>query len=41
MSVASDDPSPLYAPSKRVFPQSVSGTYRRIKWVLLVVTLGI
>lgn len=33
--------TPLYAPGKRVFPQSVSGTYRRIKWVLLVVTLGI
>jgi cytochrome c oxidase accessory protein FixG len=41
MSVASDEQGPLYAPSKRVFPQSVSGTYRRIKWVLLVVTLGI
>jgi cytochrome c oxidase accessory protein FixG len=33
--------APLYAPGKRVFPQSVSGTYRRIKWVLLIVTLGI
>jgi cytochrome c oxidase accessory protein FixG len=32
---------PLYAPSKRVFPQSVKGTYRRIKWIVLAVTLGI
>ena len=32
---------PLYAPAKRVYPQSVQGTYRRIKWILLVVTLGI
>jgi cytochrome c oxidase accessory protein FixG len=32
---------PLYAPAKRVYPQSVQGTFRRIKWILLVVTLGI
>ena len=35
------DDGPLYAPSKRVFPQSVKGTYRRIKWIVLAVTLGI
>jgi len=41
---AADDSSrdgPLYAPSKRVYPQSVRGTYRTIKWIVLVVTLGI
>ena len=32
---------PLFAPGKRVFPQSVSGTYRTIKWIVLAVTLGI
>jgi cytochrome c oxidase accessory protein FixG len=37
----SSDDGPLYAPSKRVYPQSVRGTYRRIKWILLAVTLGI
>jgi cytochrome c oxidase accessory protein FixG len=40
-SVDTNDDGPLYAPSKRVFPQSVKGTYRTIKWVVLVVTLGI
>ncbi len=35
------DDGPLYAPSKRVFPQSVKGTYRRIKWIVLAVALGI
>jgi cytochrome c oxidase accessory protein FixG len=33
--------NPLYAPSKRVYPQSVRGTCRTIKWIVLVVTLGI
>jgi cytochrome c oxidase accessory protein FixG len=37
----SDGDGPLYAPSKRVYPQSVRGTYRTIKWIVLVVTLGI
>ena len=37
----SDRDGPLYAPWKRVYPQSVRGTYRTIKWVVLVVTLGI
>jgi polyferredoxin len=40
-SASGNGDTPLYAPGKRVFPQSVSGTYRRIKWVLLAVTLGI
>ncbi len=32
---------PLFAPSPKVYPQQVSGTYRRIKWAVLFVTLGI
>ena len=36
-----DADGPLYAASKKVYPQSVSGVYRRIKWILLCVTLGI
>ena len=39
--VESDSDGPLYAPAKKVYPQSVSGTYRRIKWAVLFVTLGI
>ena len=31
----------LYAARKQVYPQSVSGTYRRIKWAVLILTLGI
>jgi cytochrome c oxidase accessory protein FixG len=33
--------SPLYAPRRKIYPQSVHGTFRRIKWALLLVTLGI
>src|SRR3974390_2172401 len=38
-----DDPAdePLYAARKKIYPQHVSGTFRREKWQLLVVTLGI
>ena len=32
---------PLYAPARKVFPQSVKGTFRRIKWALLLVCLGV
>ncbi|QXX76512.1 cytochrome c oxidase accessory protein CcoG [Methylovirgula sp. HY1] len=31
----------LYAAAPKIYPQSVHGTFRRIKWALLVVTLGI
>jgi len=31
----------LYAAAPKIYPQSVHGTFRRIKWVLLAVTLGI
>src|SRR5581483_8101625 len=36
-----DGEGPLYAPRKKVYPQSVHGTFRRIKWAVLLVTLGI
>ena len=32
---------PLYAARKKVYPQAVSGTYRRIKWIVLILTLGL
>jgi cytochrome c oxidase accessory protein FixG len=32
---------PFFAPSPKVYPQQVSGTYRRLKWIILFVTLGI
>jgi len=31
---------PLYAARRKIYPQSVQGTFRRIKWALLIVTLG-
>jgi len=36
-----EDEIPLYAPRRKIYPQSVHGTYRRIKWALLAITLGI
>jgi cytochrome c oxidase accessory protein FixG len=36
-----DDDIPFYAPRRKIYPQSVHGTFRRIKWAVLVVTLGI
>jgi cytochrome c oxidase accessory protein FixG len=35
------DDEPLYAARKKIYPQHVSGTFRRLKWALLVITLGI
>ncbi len=35
------DDIPLYAPRQKIYPQSVRGTFRRIKTTLLLVTLGI
>ena len=39
--VGEDDEQPFYEPHHKVYPQSISGTFRRIKWAVLVVTLGI
>jgi cytochrome c oxidase accessory protein FixG len=36
-----DDDGPLYAARKKVYPQSVSGTFRRIKWGLMAGCLGV
>ena len=36
-----DDEMPLYAARRKIYPQAVHGTFRRIKWAVLVVTLGI
>jgi cytochrome c oxidase accessory protein FixG len=38
--IAADD-QPLYAARKKVYPQSVKGTYRTIKWIVLALTLGV
>jgi cytochrome c oxidase accessory protein FixG len=35
------DEGPLYAAAKKVYPQKVSGTFRRIKWILLILCLAI
>lgn len=35
------DDAPLYAARKAIFPQSVKGRFRTIKWVVLAITLGI
>ena len=35
------DDEPLYAARKKIYPENVTGTFRRLKWVLLVVGLAI
>ena len=35
------DDGPLYVAQKKVYPQSVSGTFRRIKWGLMAFCLGV
>src|SRR5437764_12742827 len=36
-----DGSESLYTAARKIYPQSVSGTFRRLKWILLIVTLGI
>src|SRR3954469_18581667 len=36
-----DDNGPLYVAQKKVYPQSISGTFRRIKWGLMAFCLGV
>jgi cytochrome c oxidase accessory protein FixG len=36
-----DDDIPLFAASAKVYPQSVSGPFRRLKWAILGICLGI
>ena len=36
-----DDDGPLYAAAKKVYPQKVWGTYRRLKWTVLCIALGV
>jgi cytochrome c oxidase accessory protein FixG len=36
-----DDYGPLYAARKKIYPQSVSGSFRRIKWGLMAFCLGV
>jgi cytochrome c oxidase accessory protein FixG len=35
------DDGPLYAARKQIYPQSVKGTFRTIKWAVLVATLAV
>ena len=37
----STDDGPLYAAAKKVYPQKVWGTYRRLKWIVLWLALGV
>jgi cytochrome c oxidase accessory protein FixG len=39
--LASDDYGPLYAARKKLYPQSTSGTFRRIKWALMAFCLAV
>ena len=35
------DSAPLYESRKAIYPQSVSGTFRTIKWALLIFCLAV
>ncbi len=41
MSSTDESDIPLYASAKKVYPQSVKGLYRNIKWAVLAICLGI
>jgi cytochrome c oxidase accessory protein FixG len=41
LSYEPEDEPPLYQARRKIFPQSVHGTFRRIKWAVLIVTLSI
>ncbi|MGO4666792.1 cytochrome c oxidase accessory protein CcoG [Bosea sp. 2RAB26] len=41
MALAESEDAPLFAPSKKVYPQSVSGPFRRAKWIILILCLGL
>ncbi|ESZ15293.1 cytochrome c oxidase accessory protein CcoG [Mesorhizobium sp. L48C026A00] len=32
---------PLYAPRRKIFPKQASGSFRRFKWLVMAITLGI
>ncbi|MES5485239.1 cytochrome c oxidase accessory protein CcoG, partial [Bradyrhizobium sp. INPA03-11B] len=36
-----DEDGPLYAPRRKLYPQSISGRFRSIKWRLMVLCLGV
>jgi cytochrome c oxidase accessory protein FixG len=36
-----DDEGPLYVARRKIYPQRVKGTYRRAKWLVLLITLGV
>jgi cytochrome c oxidase accessory protein FixG len=39
--IAEPEQEPFYKPHEKIYPQSVSGTYRRVKWIVLLITLAI
>lgn len=36
-----DQQQPLYAPRKKIHPKRAEGTFRRFKWLVMLITLGI
>jgi cytochrome c oxidase accessory protein FixG len=38
---ATEEPTKLYAAREPVFPKRVSGKFRNLKWIIMIVTLGI
>lgn len=40
-SISAGKKGPLYAAAPRIYPQKIRGTFRNIKWALMVATLGV
>ena len=38
---AAPSSQPLYAARKKIFPKRAEGRFRRLKWLIMAVTLGI
>ncbi|MDO5643926.1 MAG: cytochrome c oxidase accessory protein CcoG, partial [Paracoccus sp. (in: a-proteobacteria)] len=41
MSTPDTDPPSLYAAREPIFPKAVQGNFRRLKWIIMAITLGI
>jgi len=36
-----DQQQPLYAPKKKIYPKRTEGAFRRLKWIIMALTLGV
>lgn len=41
MSSPDTDPPSLYAAREPIFPKAISGPFRRLKWIIMILALGV